>query len=91
MSDKPSKEGSPAALEEAIQERRDHLAATIDELAARAKPADIARRTAAGVQQKLRALTHGPDGRLRTERLSAVAGATAVLGVVMIVLRRRRR
>ena len=91
MGDKPSKAGSPAALEQAIQERRDHLAGTIDELAARAKPADIARRTSAGVVRKLRTLTHGPDGGLRTERLSAVAGASVVLGVVIVVLRRRRR
>jgi hypothetical protein len=81
---------SPAALERAIQDRRDHLAATIDELTARAKPKEIARRTAAGLQQKFRTLTHGPDGQLRTERLGAVAGAVAVVGGVLIFLRRRR-
>jgi hypothetical protein len=80
---------SPAALEQAIQERRDHLAATIDELTARAKPQEIARRGAAGVQRKLQELTHGPDGQLRTERLAAVAGAIAILGGALVLLRRR--
>jgi len=81
---------SPAALEQAIQDRRDHLAATIDELTARAKPKEIVRRTAVGAQRRFRTLTHGPDGQLRTERLAAVAGAVAVVGGVMLLLRRRR-
>ena len=90
MSDTAKPSGSPAELERAIQERRDHLAATIDELTARASPKDIARRTAAGVQAKLKTLTHGSDGKLRTERLGAVAGAVTVLAGVLVVLRRRR-
>jgi hypothetical protein len=81
---------SPAALERAIQDRRDHLAATIDELTARAKPKEIARRGAAGAQRRLLTLTHTPEGQLRTERLAAVAGAVAVLGGVLVFLRRRR-
>ena len=81
---------SAAALEQAIQDRRDHLAATIDELTARAQPKEIARRGAAEAQRRLRALTHGPDGQLRTERLAAVAGAVAVVGGVLVLLRRHR-
>jgi uncharacterized protein DUF3618 len=81
---------SPAALERAIQDRRDHLAATIDELTARAKPKEIARRGAAEAQRRFLTLTHTPDGQLRTERLAAVAGAVTVLGGVLIFLRRRR-
>jgi hypothetical protein len=81
---------SPAALEEAIQVRRDHLAATIDELTARAQPKEIVRRGAAGAQRRFLTLTHTPDGQLRTERLAAVAGAIAVLGGVLVLLRRRR-
>ena len=81
---------SPAALEQAIQDRRDRLAATIDELTNRARPAEIARRSVAQAERKLRTLTHGPDGQLRTERLAAIGAAVAVVGTVMIVLRRRR-
>ena len=81
---------SPAALERAIQDRRDHLAATSDELSARAKPKEIARRSMAEAQRRFRTLTHGSDGQLRTERLAAVAGAVTVLGGVMVLLRRRR-
>jgi hypothetical protein len=81
---------APAALEREIQDRRDHLAATIDELTARTKPKEIARRSAVGALAKARSVTHGPDGRLRTERLAAVAGAAAVVVGVMVLLRRRR-
>lgn len=87
----PDRPGSVAGLEEAIQVRRDHLAATIDELAARAQPKEIARRGVVDVQRRLRTLTHGPDGELRTERLAAVAGAVSVLAGALVVLRRRRR
>ena len=82
--------GSAAELERAIQERRDHLAATIDELTARASPKDIARRTVAGIQRKIQTMTHTEDGQLRTEKLGAVAGAVVVVTGVMFVLRRRR-
>src|SRR4051794_2724107 len=78
---------TPAALEEVIQERRNHLAATIDELTTRAQPKEIARRTVLEVQRKLRTLTHGPDGQVRTERLAAIGGAVAVAGAVLILLR----
>jgi uncharacterized protein DUF3618 len=83
---------SPAAIEKAISERRAHLAATIDELALRAQPKEIARRTTAGLQARLRGVTHTPDGQLRTERLVAVGGAvTVVLGLMVLVRRRRSK
>jgi hypothetical protein len=82
--------GSPAELEKAIQARRDHLASTIDELTARAKPKELARRSAIGAQRKLQSLTHTPDGQLRTERLAAVAGAITVVTGLLVFLRRRR-
>ena len=88
--DKSETPRSAVALEKAIQDRRDHLAATIDELTTRAKPKEIARRSAAGVQRRLLTLTHTPEGQLRTERLSAVAGAVAIAGGVLIFLRRRK-
>jgi hypothetical protein len=44
----------------------------------------------AGAVVKARTLTHGPDGKLRTERLAAVAGAAVVVAGVLVFLRRRR-
>ncbi len=90
MTATPEPPRSAAEIEAAITAKREHLAATVNELTARAKPKEIARRGAAGAQRRLRTLTHGPDGSLRTERLAAVAGAVAVLGGVLVVLRRRK-
>jgi uncharacterized protein (DUF2345 family) len=81
---------SPAALEQAIVERRNHLSATIDELTFRARPKQIARRGVAGVRAKVQNATHTPEGELRTERLAAVGGAVVLLTGVLVFLRRRR-
>jgi hypothetical protein len=82
--------GSPDALEAQIQARRERLAATIDELTARATPKAIARKSLAGVQAKIRNATHTPDGQLRTERLVAIGAAAVALSGALIWIRRRR-
>jgi cobalamin biosynthesis Mg chelatase CobN len=81
---------SAAALEREIEARRTQLAATIDELATRAKPKEIARRGAAGVTARAQAAISTSDGHLRTERVAAVAGAAVVVLVAVVWLRRRR-
>jgi len=82
-------DGSPSELEQQIQARREHLAATIDELAGRAKPKEIARRGAAVLSDRLQTMTHTEDGDLRTERLAAVAGAFVVVAGVLVFARGR--
>jgi hypothetical protein len=81
---------SPAALESAIDAKRASLAATIDELSARARPREIVRRSVAGAGAKARGAVATPEGHLRTERIGAVAGATLVVLVMLIWVRRRR-
>jgi hypothetical protein len=79
----------PVAIEQVIAERRANLASTIDELAQRTRPKEIARRSAAGAKGQVEAFARTPDGALRTERLAAVAAAVAVLVTVVALLRRR--
>ncbi len=79
----------PAELEREIAARREHLAATIDELVVRAHPKEIARRAQADARTKLHDATYLPDGTLRTERVAAVAGAVVLL-LVLAVWRRRK-
>jgi hypothetical protein len=81
----------PAALEAVIAQRRASLASTIDELAVRAHPKAIARRSATDARERVRAFASTPDGQLRTERLAAVAGAVAAVTTLLYLLRRRRR
>lgn len=79
----------PAELERVIAERREHLAATVDELVARAQPGEIARRGARGIAARLRSAAFTTDGEPRVERVAAVSAAITAL-VALVVWRRRR-
>ena len=81
---------SPAAIEAEIVETRARLASTIDELAVRAQPKEIARRQAEFAKAKLIEATHTPDGDLRVERVGAIAAGSAVLLGLAILHRRHR-
>jgi hypothetical protein len=99
--DRPELPTAPKDLEQAIQQRRERLAATIDELALRTQPKEIARRGVAGANRKVAGgvaganrlvqdATHTSEGELRTERVAAVAAAVGVLLTALVLLRRRR-
>ena len=80
----------PVALERLIDARRQRLAATVDELVQRAQPRELARRGAADLNSRLHAAVYAPDGRLRVERVGAVAAAVVTL-IALAVWRRRSR
>lgn len=80
----------PRAIEDLIERRRQNLAATIDELAVRAHPKEIARRSAADAKTRVQAFATAEDGALRTERLAAVAGAAVAFLALILLLRGRR-
>jgi hypothetical protein len=80
----------PAELEREIAVRRARLADTVNELAARARPEEVARRGVADLRTRVDAATRTPDGALRTERVAAVAAA-AVLVLLLVIRRGRRR
>lgn len=81
---------SPAEIEAEIVETRARLATTIDELAVRAQPKEIARRQAESAKAKLIDATHTPEGDLRVERVGAIAAGSAVLLGLVILFRRYR-
>jgi uncharacterized protein DUF3618 len=84
---------TPAQIEAEIEATRVRLAGTVDELAVRVQPKEIARRSAQDLKAKAHAATHAPDGSLRTERVAAVGAAAAVLAALasLRLIRRRRR
>jgi hypothetical protein len=84
MAEVEQKSMTVGAIEADIEATRDRLAATIDELAFRAQPKEIARREVASVKVSLYAATHTPEGDLRVERVAAIGAAVAaVLGLVI--------
>ncbi len=83
-------DADPAAIEAQIEATRARLAGTVDELAVRMRPQQIARRAVTDVKARLVAATTTPQGQLRVERVAA-AGAAAVAAVAMALWRWRRR
>ena len=79
-----------ARLEQDIQTARTRLEGTINELAYRSQPQVIVQRQARGLKLKLDAATHTDDGRLRVERIAAVAVAVIAVVVAIGFMRRRR-
>lgn len=79
---------SPVEIEAEIVEARARLASTINELAVRAQPKEIARRQAEAAKAKVIDATHTPEGDLRVERVAAIAAGSAVL-VGLAILHRR--
>jgi hypothetical protein len=69
----------PEALERAIEKRREHLAATVNELVIRAHPKEVARRGARSARHGLRGAAFTPEGQLRYERLAAAVAVVLVL------------
>jgi hypothetical protein len=76
---------TPAEIEAEIEATRQRLAGTVDAIADRVKPANVARRAA----ESAKAQFVNPDGSLRTTRVAAVAAGVAV--VVGLTLWRRSR
>lgn len=79
---------SIAQIESEIEVTRARLASTIDELAYRAQPKQIARRQAQSVGQAFTSATRNEDGTLRTERITAVLAAAAAVLLGIGLLRR---
>jgi Protein of unknown function (DUF3618) len=77
---------TPDEIERDIEATRERLATTVDELATRVKPKNLAR--AAG--ETARAQVVDPSGALRTDRVAMVA-ALVMLFAALSLLRRRRR
>ena len=81
----PPKERTPAEIEADIERTRARLAGTVDAIADRVKPANVARRGA----ESAKAQVVDGQGNLRAKRVAVLA--VAVAGAVGLVLWRRGR
>lgn len=88
----PKPRQSTEAIEAEIAATRARLASTIDELAVRAQPREIARRQAESARARVIDATHTPDGEVRVERVGAIAaGAAVLIGLAILHVRHHRR
>ena len=76
----------PDALVTEIERTRENLAQTIDQLADRVSPANVAQRALGQVREQL----ERPEARLAGGALAALS-VLGVLGVAVYLIRRRRR
>lgn len=87
MSDKDNR--SLDEIEKDIVAHRESLAATIDELAFRVKPGNIAKRQSVEAKASFDRATKNPDGSLRLEVIGPVVGVAILLVAVAVVNRVR--
>ncbi len=80
-------EREPEAIERDIEDARERLASTIDELVYRTNPKTVARREVATVK----AYFVDPAGNPRTENILKVVGGVAGFVVVLVVIRKVTR
>jgi len=74
----------PDRLVADIEQTRDRLATTIDQIVDRANPKNAARRSLANVKARFVA----PDGSVRMETAGPVAGGLVGVVILVVVLRR---
>ncbi len=93
MADKaPAKPATRSAkdIEADLAATRERLAGTIDELAFRAQPKELAKRQVEDVKLKVGGITHTPDGELNNQKLAIGLGGVAVVLLTLGLLRRAR-
>ncbi|WP_312722181.1 DUF3618 domain-containing protein [Mobilicoccus sp.] len=86
----PKENRSLDEIEKDIARNRDDLAATIDELAYRVKPANVAKRQVEEAKGFVDRTTRTPEGGLRLEVVGPAVGAVVLLVALAIYNRTRR-
>lgn len=81
----------PAVLAAAIEARRARLSGTLDELAQRVKPANLASDAKEQAVDRAKKAVSDEQGNLLYERIGAVAAAAVAVVVALAVARRRSR
>ena len=85
--DPQGQDRAPASIEHEMEETRQHLGRTIDELLYRASPKTIIRREVAMVKAYL----VDPQGNPRTDNILKVAGGVVAFAAFVVVVRRITR
>ncbi|MBC9957102.1 DUF3618 domain-containing protein [Yimella sp. cx-51] len=89
MADKPAPK-SAKEIEAELQASRQRLAGTIDELAFRAQPREIAKRQVETVKLKASEATRTPEGDVAGDKLGIAVGGLGAVLLALGLIRRAR-
>lgn len=89
MADKPAPK-SAKEIEAELQASRQRLASTIDELAFRAQPREVAKRQVESVKLKADELTRTPDGDVNADKVGKIVSGAGVAMLVLGLVKRAR-
>lgn len=89
MADKPAPK-TAKEIEAELQASRQRLASTIDELAFRTQPKEVAKRQVESVKLKANDLTRGGDGEVAGDKVGMIVGGAGAALLVLGLLRRAR-
>lgn len=89
MADKPAPK-SAKDIEAELAASRQRLAGTIDELAFRAQPKEVAKRQVESVKLKAGELTQGSDGKVDEDKIGKIVAGAGGVFLVLGLLRRVR-
>ncbi|MDE9366311.1 DUF3618 domain-containing protein [Luteipulveratus sp. YIM 133132] len=81
---------SEQEIEADLAATRQRLAGTIDELAFRAQPKEIAKRQVEGVKLAANDATRTPDGELRHDKVAGMLGGFGAVALLLGLIRRAR-
>ena len=89
MADKPAPKNAKE-IEAELQASRQRLASTIDELAYRAQPKEVAKRQVEGLKLKANDMTRTSDGDVAEDKVGKMVGGAGAFLLVLGLLRRLR-
>lgn len=81
---------SQKEIEADLAATRQRLAGTIDELAFRAQPKEVAKRQVEGLKLAANDATRTPDGELKTDKVAAGVGGLGAVLLLLGLIRRAR-
>lgn len=93
--DKSATSAAPRArsaqqIEADLAATRQRLAGTIDELAFRAQPKEVAKRQVESLKLAANDATHTPEGDLKTDKIAAAVGGFGAFALLLGLVRRAR-
>lgn len=90
MADSKPRQRTAKEIEADLAATRNRLAGTVDELAFRAQPKEVAKRSVEDTKLKVNDATHTPDGELDNDKVAGILGGAGGFILLLGLIRRAR-